>query len=40
MALQENLNRGPFEIVTPPLRAHERYGRELRSLRRKCPDGI
>jgi endonuclease YncB( thermonuclease family) len=38
-ALQENLNRGPFEMLAPPLRSRDQYGRELRTLRRKRPDG-
>ena len=39
VALQENLNRGPFEMVAPIWRSKDRYGRELRTLRRKRPDG-
>jgi endonuclease YncB( thermonuclease family) len=38
-ALQENLNRGPFEMVAPILRSRDQYGRDLRTLRRRRPDG-
>ena len=38
-ALLENLNRGPFEMVRPIARTRDRYGRDLRVLRRKRPDG-
>ena len=38
-ALQEHLNRGPFEMLAPPFRSRDRYGRDLRTLRRKRPDG-
>ena len=38
-ALQEKLNRGPFEMLSPIWRSKDRYGRELMTLRRKRPDG-
>ena len=38
-ALLENLNRGPFEMVRPIARTRDQYGRDLRVLRRKRPDG-
>ncbi len=37
--LQELLNTGPFEMVAPILRDHDMYGRDLRAIRRKRPDG-
>ena len=37
--LQELLNRGPFEMVAPIYGSEDRYGRELRAIRRKLPDG-
>lgn len=37
--LQGLLNQGPFEMVGPLYRDRDRYGRELRALRRKLPDG-
>ena len=37
--LQELLNQGPFEMVAPIYRDHDRYGRDLRMVRRKLPDG-
>lgn len=38
-ALQQNLNRGPFEMVAPITRSQDRYGRDLRTLRRQRADG-
>jgi endonuclease YncB( thermonuclease family) len=37
--LQELLNQGPFEMVAPAWRTEDRYGRDLRVVRRKLPDG-
>ena len=37
--LQTLLNEGPFEMVGWAYRNHDRYGRELRVIRRKRPDG-
>ncbi|HET9811972.1 MAG TPA: thermonuclease family protein [Sphingomicrobium sp.] len=37
--LQELLNAGPFEMVAPIYRARDRYGRDLRVIRRTLPDG-
>ena len=33
------LNQGPFEMVAPLYRPHDRYGRDLRVIRRELPDG-
>ena len=37
--LQGLLNQGPFEMVAPIYRDQDRYGRDLRVIRRKRPDG-
>ena len=37
--LQGLLNQGSFEMVAPIYRDHDRYGRDLRVIRRKRPDG-
>jgi len=37
--LQRLLNQGPFEIVGRSFNDHDRYGRDLRALRRTRPDG-
>jgi endonuclease YncB( thermonuclease family) len=37
--LQGLLNQGPFEMVAPIYRDHDRYGRDLRVIRRRKPDG-
>jgi hypothetical protein len=37
--LQELLNQGAFEMVAPIYRTRDRYGRDLRVIRRKMPDG-
>jgi len=37
--LQELLNQGPFEMVAPVYGEVDRYGRDLRALRRTLPDG-
>jgi endonuclease YncB( thermonuclease family) len=37
--LQGLLNQGAFEMVAPIYRDHDRYGRDLRMVRRKLPDG-
>ena len=37
--LQRLLNDGPFEMVAPIYRATDRYGRDLRVVRRKLGDG-
>ena len=37
--LQALLNEGPFEMVAPIYRSHDRYGRDLRVVRRKLADG-
>jgi hypothetical protein len=33
------LVNGPFEMVAPLYRSTDRYGRDLRVVRRKLPDG-
>ena len=37
--LQALLNQGPFEMVAPVYRQQDRYGRDLRTIRRTLPDG-
>ena len=37
--LQALLNQGAFEMVAPIYRTQDRYGRDLRVIRRKLPDG-
>lgn len=37
--LQQLLNQGAFEMVAPIYRDHDMYGRDLRVIRRKRPDG-
>ena len=37
--LQALLNEGPLEMVAPVYRRQDRYGRDLRTLRRTLPDG-
>ena len=37
--LQHLLNQAPFEMVAPMYGARDRYGRELRTVRRKLADG-
>jgi endonuclease YncB( thermonuclease family) len=37
--LQDLLNQGPFEMVAPVYGTTDRYGRDLRVVRRKLPDG-
>jgi endonuclease YncB( thermonuclease family) len=37
--LQGLLNQGPFEMVAPIYRNHDRYGRDLRAIRRRLPGG-
>ena len=37
--LQQLLNRGPFEMVAPIYGTTDRYGRDLRVIRRTSPDG-
>ena len=37
--LQGLLNQGPFEMVAPIYRDHDRYGRELRVIRRRLASG-
>lgn len=37
--LQELLNQGPFEMVAPAYGSHDKYGRDLRTVQRKQPDG-
>jgi endonuclease YncB( thermonuclease family) len=37
--LQELLNQGAFEMVAPVYRSHDMYGRDLRAIRRRLPDG-
>ena len=37
--LQRLLNDGPFEMVAPIYRDHDRYGRDLRVVRRRLGDG-
>ena len=37
--LQQLLNQGPFEMVAPAYGRQDRYGRDLRVLRRTRPHG-
>ena len=37
--LQALLNQGPFEMVAPLYGRQDRYGRDLRAVRRTLPDG-
>jgi endonuclease YncB( thermonuclease family) len=37
--LQELLNQGAFEMVAPVYGSHDKYGRDLRSVQRRLPDG-
>lgn len=37
--LQELLNQGAFQMVAPVYGSKDRYGRDLRVIRRKSPDG-
>ena len=37
--LQDLLNQGPFEMVAPAYGDHDKYGRDLRTVQRKNPDG-
>jgi micrococcal nuclease len=37
--LQELLNQGEFEMVAPIYRDHDKYGRDLRTVQRRLPDG-
>ena len=37
--LQQLLNEGPFEMVAPAYRRQDRYGRDLRVIRRARADG-
>ena len=37
--LQTLLNQGPFEMVAPVYGKQDRYGRDLRTIRRILPDG-
>lgn len=37
--LQALLNEGPFEMVAPVYDRRDRYGRDLRTVRRTLPDG-
>lgn len=37
--LQELLNQGPFEMVAPVYGKQDRYGRDLRTVRRTLPNG-
>lgn len=37
--LQDLLNQGPFEMVAPIYGTQDKYGRDLRVIRRKLPDG-
>jgi endonuclease YncB( thermonuclease family) len=37
--LQALLNQGPFEMVAPLYRSHDRYGRDLRVIRRELAAG-
>lgn len=37
--LQALLNQGPFEMVAPVYGKTDRYGRDLRTIRRTLPDG-
>lgn len=39
VALQRELNEAPFEMLAPLVRSQDRYGRDLRVLRRKQADG-
>ena len=37
--LQELLNQGAFEMVAPVYGSHDKYGRDLRTVQRRLPDG-
>ena len=37
--LQELLNQGAFEMVAPVYGSHDKYGRGLRTVQRRLPDG-
>ena len=37
--LQELLNQGAFEMVAPTYGSRDKYGRDLRTVQRKLPDG-
>ena len=37
--LQQLLNRGAFEMVAPVYGSHDKYGRDLRTVQRRLPDG-
>lgn len=37
--LQQLLNQGPFDMVAPVYGRQDRYGRDLRTIRRTLPDG-
>ena len=37
--LQELLNQGAFEMVAPIYGSHDKYGRDLRTVQRRLPDG-
>lgn len=37
--LRELLNQGPFEMIAPVYGRRDRYGRDLRVIRRTLPDG-
>lgn len=37
--LQQLLNQGPFEMVAPAYGSTDKYGRDLRTVQRKRPDG-
>ena len=37
--LQDLLNQGAFEMVAPVYRDRDKYGRDLRTVQRRLPDG-
>lgn len=37
--LQQLLNQGEFELVAPVYGRHDKYGRDLRTVQRRLPDG-
>ena len=37
--LQQLLNQGAFEMVAPVYGSHDKYGRDLRTVQRRLPDG-
>jgi micrococcal nuclease len=36
---RKRLNQGAFEMVAPVYGSHDKYGRDLRTVQRRLPDG-